>query len=808
MIGTTIVGKFPFFTGIGFVRFLVLFGATQHANAQTTQDIPDIEKVYLHTDRDIYVLGETLWYKAYQVYAYNHYLFDNSKLLYVELISGDSEVVLRNVTALNGGEGHGDMALTDSLGVESGRYQLRAYTNWSRNFGSDFIFEKNIEVLNLRAIYGDTIAVSPQNEGFEIQFFPEGGALIEGVTGQVAFKAVRNKGLPCEVIGWVLSSKADTISSFRSTHEGMGSFVFTPEPDENYIAHVFDFNGQLKKVKLQSALKIGYTMSVIQHKAKTYITIKTNRKTFEANPNEQLTIAGSCRGITYFEGSQPLSGLSHTFMLPSQSFPEGICRIKLLDGVLRPHSERLVFIEKDHKLEVSVSHEKKTYKPREKVNLQVTVRHKDGLPVNSAMSISVVDRTAQIGQDREQVNISSYLLLESDIRGKVHNSTQYFDLKNPTRLVDLDLLLLTQGWRDFLWRRDFTIQDTSKYELERSLNISGQLRKLFVDTPIPETSVNLMLGNTEESIILSDTTNELGEFNFDGLEFRGLAKMMLNSENVKGKSKGWLVLDSLYNAPVAINFDTTATPFEANELASLGKLHLKKHIEYQVPLEAGDRLLDELVVTASKTEDDPFANRYGVPDESYVPEDGQTKFSSILTMIQFSISGVLASSQSLRFSGKSGDALIILDGAPIDMDILIGLQPSDVSRIEALKYSGALSMFGSEGANGVLLVYTKTGNSTAGSKRVYHSIDHKVMGFYKARVFYSPSYEENGDSLEPPDIRNTLFWHPYIRPNEEGKAQASYFNSDLKTTVDVLVEGITDSGVPFVTKTSYQIDTD
>ena len=39
-----------------------------------------------------------------------------------------------------------DFQLNDSINVAAGKYQLRAYTNWMRNFGDDFLFEKEIEI--------------------------------------------------------------------------------------------------------------------------------------------------------------------------------------------------------------------------------------------------------------------------------------------------------------------------------------------------------------------------------------------------------------------------------------------------------------------------------------------------------------------------------------------------------------------------------------------------------------------------------------------------------------------------------------
>jgi len=160
--------------------------------AQDTKTIPEVEKIYLHTDRSTYFIGEDLWYKAYDVRATNNLLFDNSNILYVELISCDAKIIARHKTNLEMGLGHGDFQLADSLGVKPGVYQLRAYTNWNRNFGDDFVFKKEIEVIDVfeshsksnkaqnstTAINPKTIEVNKQNT-IKVDFFPEGGGFFE-----------------------------------------------------------------------------------------------------------------------------------------------------------------------------------------------------------------------------------------------------------------------------------------------------------------------------------------------------------------------------------------------------------------------------------------------------------------------------------------------------------------------------------------------------------------------------------------------------------------------------------------------------
>ena len=104
------------------------------------------EKVYLHLDRDQYVGGEDIWFKAYLVDARRNRLSAHSGVLYVDLVSPALEVIDRRLVRLEEGTGTGDFHLSDSL--LPGTYLLQAYTSWMRNFGRDFFHYREISIMH------------------------------------------------------------------------------------------------------------------------------------------------------------------------------------------------------------------------------------------------------------------------------------------------------------------------------------------------------------------------------------------------------------------------------------------------------------------------------------------------------------------------------------------------------------------------------------------------------------------------------------------------------------------------------------
>ncbi len=783
---------------------------TSEFRTKANTSIPNIEKVYLHTDRSNYIFGENLWYKAYMVYAYTNTLYDSSKLLYVELISPDSKILARNITKLEAGLGHGDFKLTDSIGIEKpGKYQIRAYTNWMRNFGDDFIFIKEIEIIDVNEQTTESTKESAKNlktptvqaTDISIQFFPEGGSLIEGVTSVVAFKATDAHGYPLYVKGQVFDTKGNLITSLESKHDGMGAFVLTPIKEEQYTVKIRSINESQLTATVPKAQKQGYVLSVSNYKGKKLITIKTNKETLKENSKESLIFIASAKGITYFEGTQALAEEKTSFLLPEEDFPEGIAQMTLYDESMKPHSERLLYIEKEKDIDVTLTTNKEQYVPKEKVNIKVSAKTTQGTPVLASFSLASIEENKINGIANS--NICSYFLMESDIKGAVHNPGHYFDIENTRRLKDLDLLLLTQGWRDFLWKQLPEFKGEKRYNIEHTLNVSGRVKEGLGNAVKNTFNISMVLTNKEKMLMKNTTTNSNGGFKFEDISFLGEASLLLNTQNKKGKNKGELFLYSMYRDPIPADYkEKTSAPSTEKDIAEFKANALKKSILFNVPYE---NMLDEVVITGKKNE---RKERTAIGSADYVRiiDEKTPYFSSITRLIQFSIPGIFVSGNSLRFSRYQGSPLILLDGAEMDISSLEGVATDDVDRIESITSAGA-AVYGSRGGNGVILIYTKEGTVNGRLKKVKHSISKKIQGYYDARIFYSPNYD-NPESIEnkDADIRNTLYWNPYVHPDENGNVELSYFNSEVSTEINVTLEGITEKGIPIVVKSNYNVE--
>lgn len=794
--------------------FVLSFGLL---NAQHKKEIADIEKVYLHTDRSTYFVGEDLWYKAYNVRASNNILFDNSNILYVELISADAKIITRNKTNLEMGLGHGDFQLQDSLGVKPGVYQLRAYTNWNRNFGEDFVFKKEIEIIDVFEANSKPNTIqngitdnktktkntkASKESNFKVDFFPEGGSLLENVASVVGFKAVDNNGKPIAIKGEIYDFDNELVTAFESVHDGMGKLQMLPMEGKKYFAKVKSPSGEELKMELPNILKQGYLISFRGMKGRNIVSITTNQATLSQNPNAALTVVCKAKGIFYLETAQTLTETALSFELPKDKTPEGISQITLFDSNNKPQSERLIYIEKEHDLDVQLATDKVSYTPNEKTTINVSSKSKAGVAKAASFSLSVTDMNGVEDKDLG-TNISSYFLMESDIRGKVHHPGYYFDTNNLKRLEHLDNLLLTQGWRDFIWKSVPKIDERNPYKAEKGITISGRVKQLFADKPLVNNNLTLALMSKKNRNIFSTTTDSVGRFQFKNLMFSGKTNMYLNTRDEKGKFRGQIVLDSIEYSPIPILLKKEIIDFFDTD-NSFAENVLKKFTAFGVKPE--NVLKEVTVIATANRKNDMVANKgnYGFADYSYIADENTYLFSTIYELISQKFPSVRLDESDFVIDTP----IIFIDGYRIieksQLDVVL---PIDVVKIDLVKGAQVRLFHGDNEGNDILIgIYTKGNSGNKPKADPFQSIKKELEGFYTARVFYSPDPEKSDVELDKKaSVRNTIYWNPYVHPDKTGNVSVNYYNTKVETKVKVALEGITANGIPVVKNTYYSI---
>ena len=104
------------------------------------------ERIAVHTDRQLYVNGETIWFKVYVLKSGRNALANFSQVAYLELLSAEGAAISRIKVLLEEGMGNGAIELP--RGMKNGIYQLRAYTRGMRNEGDEAFCKQELFILN------------------------------------------------------------------------------------------------------------------------------------------------------------------------------------------------------------------------------------------------------------------------------------------------------------------------------------------------------------------------------------------------------------------------------------------------------------------------------------------------------------------------------------------------------------------------------------------------------------------------------------------------------------------------------------
>lgn len=662
-------------------------------------------------------------------------------------------------------------------------------------------------VLNVLVPYnGSTESISRSVpivlDNVDLQFFPESGKIIENTQNHVAFKAINEFGKPTDVSGLITDENGNTVTTFESFHDGMGGFYFTPHASTTYYAHITKPFLSVKKVALPQAYPKGTRFSIKNSKEKTELQLFSNDR-------ESLTLHISNASKLVYE--QKISVDDKEITIPTGKFPMGIAKFTLLDIQERPVAERLVFINPRKKLFIKVQPNKETYETREKVILDITTLDEANNPIPSNLSISVADNKLLSFADDKQDHIESYLLLSSELQGKIHKPQFYFDSKEPKAHKALDYVMLTHGWRNYI--------QNNRLDLGNALYKPEQkgLQAIHVtDTKGRPTQAHILVFDRNGTKVLVGETNKKGEYVFKltpriqhiVLAYRDDKKQLRIIEGTLTKQ---------------------ATPFSKNTKNKQDfkqvkgfqgvKKPLQKPIQQQaiatIHLEEDSQALEEVVIVGYGSE----TKRNLSGSVTHIQMEELINQGNILNALQGRVAGlqinntggVTGNATTINLRGVasiSGDnePLFILDGVPLESRDFRVLDHSKIASITVLKDMAATTLYGTAASNGVILINSKNGIAHNWKKKKLNNAkynNYAVSEFYafnsysnyREKQFYVPQYRSKEPHVERTDFRQTIYWNPVVQTNENGKASLEFYNSDAITSFKITTEGIGYNGL-------------
>ncbi len=897
-----------------FLRYLFLlfliFGVN-HTLAQSNDETA-IEKVYSQTDRPFYFPGETIWFKSYVVSGDNT-ISTISQVMHAQLISPNGDVVKSIRLPIELGYAYGDFYIDEDW--VGGMYEVRMFTHWMKNYGSESYFSKKITVqkvvkpnvlfslefekegygknslvtadfevkdlknnpiqeasidyvvtvkgniidkninktdsegkakisfqlppdlntkdvvLNVKINHKQNIesisrAVPIVLNNIDIQFLPESGKILFDVNNRIAFKAVNEFGKPVDVSGKIFDKNGQVVTTFESFHDGMGTFKLFMSESEGYYAQIVKPFLSEEKISLPKVFKKGVNFQIETDSSQTNIVL--NNKVNQALFLEISTPNGILK-------KQPIQIGDKKLVIDTKNFPIGITTFKIMDEKNTPLAERLVFLNAHKKLNIDIEFDKDVYETREKVKAKLLTTDENGLPIPSNLSVSIVDNKLLSFADDKQDHILSYLLLSSDLKGKIHKPDFYFNPKEIKSKKALDYVMLTHGWRDYIYS-PIAISDASHKPELKSIEYGT-----ITQTNGKPIKANLLLFNDYTSEVISFKTDEEGYFSFDNDSGQSTTLIAYTDD---GKNIRINKNEIISNKPNAYS-DNYASPSKNIEIRnpSKSKLLVKQTVKKTASnnatvsfgMEEGEAL-DEVVVIGYGTSN---MTKEGI---RIIPLDAAelNSASSISDVLSGKIAGVQISSytnsperttENINIRGSASiltnnSPLVIVDGVPRSTEILSILPVSAIRSISVLKNIEATRVLGVS-SSGLILIDTKSNSDYYNHYFFYKkklpksryknyaiaNFDNKDYNkFYKQKKFYIPKYESKELPKKRDDFRQTIYWNPVVQTDEAGKAEIEFYNSDAITSFMAVCEGVGANGLvgrkkkAFSTKKMLNVD--
>ncbi len=752
------------------------------------------EKLYIHTDKSSYFVGENIWLRGYLLNSSVENRQELSAFIYVELWCDTLVARVKIKDSEDGFTGH--IKILDNL--KDGRYILRAYTRWMQNFPAEYMFTKEIYVSTLNNVANNLSKSVASSSNIDLQFFPESGRYFPGVPAKIAFKAVGSDGYSIELKGSLFKKDGTFICDIETKHNGMGIITLASPDKDGYYVMVHPALGESKRFDLPAPEASGVSISVKRTSTALLVSSSLVNLPIAINLNKYYIVLSNNRN-NYFVKEIDKESLTDKF--PLQSLPAGVNSVKIINGRGETLAERLFYIYNTEILNIFTAANKQSFNSRDLATVAVSLSDNSGNPLRGNFSVSVTD-SLFVKEDLARENIVSYMELTSEVRGKIENPGYYFINPSPEKERFLDLLLLTQGWR-------YYYSEKPLFEKELTQSVSGSVSGFSKKSV---SNALLMAYAPKIQFQQAYTLDKEGAFTIGGLDFPDSTSFLLG---VSGKNGG-----QYFNLEIARELFPGFDNQQWNKLVKIDTMSLLTTKKLAAPSLTTDnittRTLNEIrVVDRAKervrltTNISPFLQSF--PKDQIIDREKLQDWDE--TDIQRYIVSKYAS---LFIGSRPGiDLPVILSNRGYNMD---GTNQEPYLYVDGLKWRGTYELYymkvmdfdsmiflrGAQGAiygtnNGVILLATRRADQIFEERVKTNVRKFSPLGYQTNVKFYSPKYETQEEKDGPnKDFRNTLYWNPCIKTDSLGKASFNFYTDDRKNNMNVRIEGLLLDGTPFV----------
>ncbi len=753
------------------------------------------EKLYLQFDKKAYNPGDRIWYKAYLFSGFDPSPL--SKNFYAEIYDANGNLLLRNTAPIYKSTAWGSFDIPVSF--SGTRIHIRAYTGWMLNFDTSFVFTRDLRIIGTT----DDSAGRTEQPVINLHFFPEGGEMIAGVENTIAFKAEDVYGQPHRISGILYDQTGKELISFNSVHDGMGKFILAPDKQDVFYAKWKDQKGVEYRTDLPPVRSSGICLRVVNMNQKLIFSVSRQEENLT---NQQVVVVGHMNQQMVYRAIVNLKTVTiNGGSIPTDELPTGILQLTIFDMNQSPLAERVCFINNHNfRSNVKLNMSGKSFKKRGRNVLEIELS--DTIQYNLSMAIT----DAEVDGNRPwDDNIISSLLLTGDLHGYVKNPYYYFQNNSDSMIQQLDLVMLTHGWRRFKWE-DLAKGKTPviKYPVENYLSLNADVLGIQYSRIARDESINAIVYNKDSSSrMISVPYANNGKFRLSGLVFFDTAKVyyQFNTNQKLSEESAVIFKNGLYGGSRKLKpYSMTMPAWSADDSSLVRKSRAiftevsRVNEQNQKVQYLGAVVVKGRIKSNKEKLDELYSSGLFSGGNATIFDVGSdaTSFASlnIFAYLQSKVAGLQISTAGATptLSWRGSTPAVYLNEMKVDPGSVANMGMSDIAMVKVFS-PGESGVIGG-GSGGVIAVYTKKGADRAPDPTLKGLEMARIPGYSPKREFYSPDYLINPEP-ETDDIRTTLFWNPNLTGNSnKTRFSIPFYNSDLTHSFRIVLEGYTSDG--------------
>lgn len=756
------------------------------------------EKCYLHTDKDWYFPGETIWFRTYV--TVDEAPGELSKIIYVDLSNDSGKIIGKTMWKQESSGNRGDIYLPRT--TPPGLYRLRAYSLYMLNT------PERIHETYIRVTDGTTsiFSAATANESLNLQLQPEGGHLIAGLENKLGYFVLQSNGLPAAGAVLLLQDAAQNlVAADTATAEGLGAFIFTPKDTGNYRISV-SYSGTQKEFPVPPIIKVGLRLQATPSANRIFLALST----LQQQQYPVVMIIAQMNGMVVYAQEYKLEDGTAAGAIDIRKLPAGILQIFCISNQSELLAERLAFVHKPTPASIQIEN-KNALQPKKEIALVL-----NGLPDTAYISVAITD-AEPVWQPRPTITYPQYLHLSEATSGYTGPASDFFQ-NTESSIKKTDLLLLASGKSRFKAADVLTAtMPLIRYLPQTGIAVSGTIQST---STIPKDSrVNLIIKTEDSTTVFTDAVIQAGNrFAAGNLDFRKQARIYVkdNSSRVAHTN---ITLEPAYidtlqqlppfggivaaqqqqpavvkKTPIA---DTALQRFqygkkqanELNEIIITGKLKSK---EQQLTEQYASEQFRQSEYTLTPDSNIAYAsiwqyllaNVAGLQINGDLLTDPEVHFTRYTALRNFSAADATFVED---MNNNRSSIAFFLNEMMVPIVSITDLNPKDIALIKVNRNPN----MGLNAPLGSIAIYTRKG-SWWGRGDFSRAL---ITGYNSAREFFSPQYNPSEAALGTTDLRTTLYWNASL-PIKNGTATIRFFNNDVSKRLKVVVCGMDASGLP------------